>query len=318
MVIGPVDQFWLKRIGKQMLTWLTFPAYVALFSLLIYYIGYKLRAGETEWNELHLVDVLPRGEAAAWRGRTYASVYSPANARYQLAGEQPDATLRGEFMGFFGGGQEGSRAEVEQRGKGFKAQIEVPVWTSQLFVSDWMQSDEMPFTATVASQGNGLQVTLQNRLGRPLKELRLIARDRLYELGDLPANKTTTLTIGPERGRALRDFVQQYTGQFMSAADQRQHAFGDNSSRWLELNAANLAAVTFVSLSPYSGPNQRGFVYPDGVELTPVVERGDAVLLAWDAGNAPDGNSMRRFKAVRSQKNTLFRLAVPIGQPAKL
>src|SRR5205814_1230231 len=62
VVIGPLDQYWLKRIGKQMLTWITFPAYVAIFSALIYFIGYKLRAGETEWNELHFVDVLPRGD----------------------------------------------------------------------------------------------------------------------------------------------------------------------------------------------------------------------------------------------------------------
>ena len=47
-VIGPLDHYWLKKLNKQMLTWLTFPAYVALFSLLIYLIGYKLRAGESE------------------------------------------------------------------------------------------------------------------------------------------------------------------------------------------------------------------------------------------------------------------------------
>src|SRR5207247_8841838 len=26
LVIGPLDQYWLKRINKQMLTWVTFPA----------------------------------------------------------------------------------------------------------------------------------------------------------------------------------------------------------------------------------------------------------------------------------------------------
>src|SRR2546427_8444967 len=61
LVIGPVDQFCLKRANKQMLTWVTFPVYVALFSLLIYYICYKLRAAETEWNELHVVEILPHG-----------------------------------------------------------------------------------------------------------------------------------------------------------------------------------------------------------------------------------------------------------------
>ena len=120
LVIGPVDQYWLKRIGRQMLTWLTFPAYVALFSLLIYFIAAKLRAGETEWNELHLVDILLRGERAELRGRTYGSLYSPVNARYQLTStnQQSYATLRGEFQGLWSGGQESSKARVEQRGNG--------------------------------------------------------------------------------------------------------------------------------------------------------------------------------------------------------
>src|SRR5262249_12585235 len=84
LIIGPVDHFWLKRIGKPMLTWITFPCYVVMFSLLIYFIGYKLRAGESEWNELHIVDVLPNGEKAELRGRTYASIYSPVNQKYTL------------------------------------------------------------------------------------------------------------------------------------------------------------------------------------------------------------------------------------------
>jgi hypothetical protein len=45
-----------------------------------------------------------------------------------------------------------------------------------------------------------------------------------------------------------------------------------------------------------------------------VVERGDAVLLAWDAGHAPANASMNRFKTVRNHRDTLLRLAVPIGQ----
>ena len=96
-------------------------AYVAFFSLLIYFIGYKLRAGETEWNELHVVDVIPHGEHADLRGRSYGSIYSPVNARYIFASAEPFATFRGEFSGNFGSGQESSRATVEQRGNGFRA-----------------------------------------------------------------------------------------------------------------------------------------------------------------------------------------------------
>jgi len=143
-VIGPFDQYWLKKLNKQMLTWITFPAYVAFFSLLIYFIGYKLRAGETEWNELHVVDVIPHGEHADLRGRSYGSIYSPVNARYIFASAEPFATFRGEFSGNFGGGQESSRATVEQRGNSFRAEAAVPVWTSQLFVNDWWRQEPLP------------------------------------------------------------------------------------------------------------------------------------------------------------------------------
>jgi len=318
LVIGPLDQYCLKRLNRQMLTWLTFPIYVALFSLLIYYIGYKLRAGETEWNELHLVDILPHGEAAEWRGRTYASVYSPVNARYKVAGDQLESTLRGEFMSAWSGGQEGSRAEVLQRDRGFDAEIFVPVWTSQLFVSDWMQSGEYPFTVSVAAQpaptGDKWVVTIENRLGRELKEIRLVLRDRVYDLGTLPPGKTSTFSVAQGGGTALNEFVQSNTSQFVVAAQGRQHAFGDNAARWLELNAAHLTAVSFVGKAMNVGPNQRGFVCPGGLDLTPLVDRGDAVVLAWDPGHAPGDGSMNRFKTVRNHRDTLLRLAVPVGQ----
>jgi len=316
LVIGPVDQYCLRRVNKQMLTWLTFPIYVALFSLLIYYIGYKLRAGETEWNEVHVVDILPHGETAEWRGRTYASVYSPVTAHYKVAGEQPEATLRGEFMSSWSGGQEASRAEVLQRERGFEAEIIVPVWTSQLFVSDWLQSGDYPFTASVVAKGTpsgpGWEITLASHLDRDLKEVRLAVRDRIYELGPLSAGKTSTVTVDQRSGRSLRDFLQQNAGQFTSAAQNRQHAFGENA-QWLELNAANLAAVSFTSQSVNLGPNQR-FVCPPGLDLTPMVERGDAVLLAWDADHAPGKGSMNRFKTARSRRDTLLRLAIPVGE----
>jgi len=63
-VIGPADFIWLRRINRTVLTWVTFPLYVLLFSGLIYFIGFALRSGKTEWNELHVVDVFPSGERA--------------------------------------------------------------------------------------------------------------------------------------------------------------------------------------------------------------------------------------------------------------
>ena len=126
LVIGPLDQWWLKRIGKPMLTWITFPCYVILFSLLIYLIGYKLRSGEAEFNELHVVDVLRNGERAELRGRTYASIYSPSNQKYPIESRQKFATFRSEFLGS-SGGQGSEKATVWQNGDSFKAEVFIPI-----------------------------------------------------------------------------------------------------------------------------------------------------------------------------------------------
>jgi hypothetical protein len=206
---------------------------------------------------------------------------------------------------------------VLQRSRGFAAEISVPVWTSQLFASDWWQSGEYPFSATVSAQGRNWQITVENRLNRELKELRLVVQNRVYTLGNLPPNKVSTYTV-EQNGMLLRDFVFQNAGQFSGAVQGRQSAFGDNASRWLELNSANLAAVSFVSQWANPDQSQRNFVCPGGLELSPLIDRGDAVVLAWDPDHAPPGGPLNQFKTTRTQRNTMLRLAVPVSGPNTL
>ncbi|MSU21114.1 MAG: hypothetical protein EXS30_06935 [Pedosphaera sp.] len=323
IVIGPFDQYWLKRIGRQMLTWITFPTYVVLFSLLIYFIGYKLRAGETEWNELHLVDILPRGGARAdFRGRTFASIYSSSNAKYQLAfaptspdaTEQTFATLRGELMDLYGSGREGSRASIDSYGNGFRAEIFVPVWTSLLYVNDWFQPGEMPFTATVSKQGAAAQVIVENLLDRPLTDARFAINGWIYDLGTLPAKQKKAFPLDQSKGVQLQTFVQQHGMQFQGKVERRRNPLGDASAGQLESPSLMAAVASFPSYLSMVQQHQRGFVSPPGLDLSPLVERGDGILLAWDA-NHSFANPINLFKPLRTQRNTLLRLAVPTSEP---
>jgi hypothetical protein len=313
-VIGPLDQYWLKKINRQMLTWLTFPAYVACFSVLIYVIGYKLRAGESEWNELHVVDVLPLGEHADMRGRTFGSIYSPVNARYKLASDQPFATLRGEFLGnFYRGGAEASRANVEQKGNSFAAEISVPVWTSQLFVSDWWRQDTVPLKVSVTPDGSQWQVQVENRLETSLTKLKLVIENSVLDLGDLPAKQTRVFRPAKNSGTPLQTFVLQHAGNFEHAVNQRQTAFGDERAAQIQDIPHGTMAVSFIS--QYHQSNQYGqyqrFITPPGLDLAPLIERGDAVLLAWADNYAPI-KAMNRFSPRRSDRDTLLRVAIPI------
>ncbi|HEY2951103.1 MAG TPA: hypothetical protein VGK40_00895, partial [Verrucomicrobiae bacterium] len=303
LVIGPLDQFWLKKMNKQMLTWLTFPAYVACFSVLIYFIGYKLRAGESEWNELHVVDVMPFGEQADWRGHTYASVYSPVNAKYPLGTDLAVATLRGEFLGNYGGGQEASRATVQQKGNSFQAEIAVPVWTSQLYVGEWWRQDATPLSVSVTGQGSQWVVQVENRLDRPLAHAALVVQGTVLELGALPGRQTKSFQFKKDGGSSLQSFLQRHANNFSAAIQTRQAAFGDNRVQIQNIPFSTMAA-SFVSQSPqetaqhqpnpYMGNPSGSFITTPGQDLTAFIERGDAVLLAWASDYAPI-KPMHRF-----------------------
>jgi hypothetical protein len=311
VLIGPLDQYWLKRIGKPMLTWITFPCYVVLFSLVIYFIGYKLRAGESEWNDLHIVDVLTKGDAAELRGRTYSSVYSPSNQRYRLESQERYATLRGEFAGLWGGGQS-EKADVVQTGDNFKAEIFVPVWTSQLFVSDWWQPAALPLSFTVRAVGEDWQVQVDNRLDQKVANLQLAIEDRMVGLGELKAHETKTYTVSRDQGISLKNFIATYGSGFQAAVQGRQQAFGGRESGRLSDVPNSAVATCFLGEQAQSHAAYPGnFITSPGSDISSLVAHGNAVLLAW-AGDYTPIKPMYQFTPRRVHHDTLWRLAASV------
>lgn len=305
-VIGPLDQYWLKKLNRQMLTWITFPVYVAFFSLLIYFIGYKLRAGEREWNELHVVDIIPHGDTADIRGRSFGSIYSPVNARYLFASDIPFSTFRGEFSGHFSGGQEASRAQVQQQPAGFRADASVPVWTSQLFVSDWWRQDSAPVSLTVTDT----EVTVDNNLDVPITEARVAIQGQLLELGQIPANEKKTFPRRGARSTQLSPFVQSHAANFLSAVSTRQQAFGETERFEMKDIPGAVMAASFVELNNTPN-NYNNFAPPSGFDLSDLVERGEAVLLAW-APNHSLLKPLNQFPTQLGRRDTLLRVSAEV------
>lgn len=316
-IIGPLDQLWLRRINKPMLTWITFPCYVALFSGLIYLVGYKLRAGESEWNELNVVDVFPAGGHAELRGRTFGSIYSPVNQNYTFESTAQAAAFRGEFSGSYSGNSGSDRGQIVQSESQFKADVFVPVWTSQLYVNDWLQPGDAPFFAKIEKSNDGWKATVQNRLDRPLTHLHLVTSAipgirEVFDLGDLPARQTREFTQSAIRGTALADFVQRNGNNFQNAVQQRRSAFGKmEGGRIDNLPDASMAASFLAYLNPQD--NYNSFVTPPTFDLSSAAERDNAILLAWVPDASPV-KPMNQFSPRRKTVNTLWRLTVPLNE----
>ncbi len=308
VVIGPLDQFWLKKIGKPMLTWITFPCYVVMFSLLIYFIGYKLRAGESEWNELHLVDVFQAGDNAQLRGRTYASIYAPSNQRYEVQGDEKYATLRGEYVPTYGANQSSEKANVVQNGDTFKAEIFIPVWTSQLFISDWWQPSTVPVNLTVAAQGDGWQVKAENKTDHKLTNTKIAVDGYLMELGEIAPNEAKTFKVTREQAVLLKDFVGQHGQNFSTAAHSRQRSFGGSESGQIGDMPNSTVAASFLSQLDAG----ETFIAPPGLDMSSTVAHGNAVLFAWVADYTPI-KPLYHITPKRAHQNTLWRITVPVG-----
>lgn len=306
VVIGPFDQWWLKRINRPMLTWITFPVYVVLFSGLIYVIGYKLRAGVTEWNELHVVDVLPQGDGskAALRGWSFGSLYSPANDTYALGSDLPVAALRGEFRGLWGVSGDPARMKTTVRAQGFDAEMFVPVWSSAMAVSDWEDSGDAPLMARALGGG---RFELQNDSGRRLGPLWILTGDRWVEIPELPSGATQQVDASQGRSGTMGDLVGAWDGGFQAAISQREDTFGGGERQPIDDWARASVAASLPSM--LHSPNGN-YVWPAGFDLAPLLRRGDSVVLAWlpDTTLAPPLN---RFPTARSRKGALIRLAVP-------
>ena len=311
IVIGPLDHYWLKKMNRQMLTWITFPCYVVFFSVLIYYIGFRLRAGDSEFNELQLVDVIPAGNETLFSGRTYASIYSPSNQKYPLQSEQPFATLRGEYFANFGRSEESSSGLILQHGNHFDAEVLVPVWTSQLFVSDWTQEGSVPVKLSFERHRSEWKISMENQLAHPLLDVRVCLDGRVYEIGEVAANQTRVVNLNTGIGLPLKDFVQGMGSRFVAAVQRRRNTFGDNpEGLFPSLSAASMGA-SFLGLMRNGDDVYRNFIPDNTLDLTRFADSGHAILLALvrNYGVAPPLN---RFSPRRSERNTVLRLVIPI------
>ncbi len=314
VVIGPFDRWWLKKINRPMLTWITFPGYVALFSLLIYFIGFKLRSGQREWNELHVVDVIPQGSSGqvALRGHSFASIYSPANESYRMATKTPLAAVRAEFGNVVGASIDSGRVAVRLKPTGVEADIFVPVWTSQLNVAEWLDFDTPPITAVSQPDGKPSVVRISNQAKTRFSALWVVDNGGyLHRFGELAAGASVEHAL--QRGPGVlpvQTVAAERNGEFQVAVSRRDSAFGSNERAHIDDWPGASVAASFGSYLSLNNGESRDFVWPNGLDLTGVVRRGDIVVLAW-MENASLIAPLNQFEVTHQKQGTLLRLVIP-------
>ena len=307
-VIGPVDYLVLKRLNKQMLTWITFPSYVVIFSVLIYIIGYQLRAGDTEWNELQVVDVLPRGDKADLRGRTYFSVYASKNSTFPLASDAGISSMRSELVDLMVGAKDGEQPAIVHHGNNFSGTINVPVWTSSLYVEDWFKTGDRPVSMTARIKDGHTEVEIKNLLDRKLANVRIVVKSLVYDVGVIEAGSTRVIKADGD-GQPLAGMVRAQASAFRNVVQSRRNPLGDEMTGRLEDPGLNAMLASFTGIMS-SGEYGLSVFAPAGMDLSEQAGRGDIILFALDA-NSNYTKRLHQFTPPRQSHKALLRYTIP-------
>ena len=316
VIIGPVDRIWLKRINKQMLTWLTFPIYVIFFSFLIYYIGYRLRAGQLEINELHIVDVLP-GDQVALRGRSYASIYSPSNKDYLMGGSLALGAFRNESSSFSNGAGNQPLLIGLSPGK-LEAKARVPIWTSRLFSSEWVSGSEVNIQASVTKQNNDTyQLEILNGLRKPIVGAAFVALQRIVY------DESINITPG-ERGllelkrsdSKVRDVISGFSSNIRNSIQSRNRAFGNAELSRMDLGLMNIVTGSFPGMLELEGIKQfkkdvNQFDSSGGMDISEYLERDGSVLFLFVEDQSPI-SSTGLFESKLRKSHSLYRIPIKL------
>ena len=192
LLIGPIDYFLLRRvIGRMEYTWITFPLMaIALAAVAVALTG--LYKGDTlEMRQLAIADLdLASG---ASRETTWTHVYSPANARYNLATQANGPSLLswhglpGTALGGMETRSSGSTSDVRYLLANPDPQpatmavvpqgVPINVWSTKSFVAQGWSSTPRAAAATALEQAK-LRETYDSRL------LGQFANPTKYELVD--------------------------------------------------------------------------------------------------------------------------------------
>lgn len=78
VLVGPIDFFGLRRLGRLQWTWVTFPVAVLLFCGVAIWLSQRWKGSRMQLNQVDIVDIDLASQVV--RGTTWANIYSPGSA----------------------------------------------------------------------------------------------------------------------------------------------------------------------------------------------------------------------------------------------
>lgn len=197
VALVPVNYWFVNRLKRRELAWLTTPAIILVFFGAAWGTGFALRGHQTLLNRLAIVEV-DAGQQVA-RAIGYAGIFSPAKTDYTLRlAKTASVALTTEY-------DTSDRLTVEFGPEPRVKDIALNMWSTRVL--------EVPFVAELGHglsgyfdwNGSDLSATVRNNTGLALKSVGIVREARIGPTTELAAGQEGTVDM-----RTATQLTQEY------------------------------------------------------------------------------------------------------------
>ncbi len=196
VLLVPVNYLLLRKWDKKELAWITAPAIIGAFTVGAYGVGYSLKGATLFLRHATVVE----GAANADRFASYsvATLFSPAQRRYNVAVADPEATAE-EVTDYLGGMQDNPDLAVSRGDRTVIDGALVNMWDHRTFGFSARADLGGRIEATTTRTASAIEVDITNNTRHALEECLVVAGSARVNVGSLPvgASKTATLPADP-------------------------------------------------------------------------------------------------------------------------
>lgn len=246
LVLVPGNYWFLHRIDRRELAWVTTPAIVLVFTLGAYGIGYGMRGGTIVLNRIGIVETHAGAKVA--HGRGYLGIFSPSRTTYELSLQETaagarDLTLYDQHVR--------GRPMVYSWPQPKVAEVEMNMWTTRTFgveyladlgegITGYLEYDGANFAGRVH---NGSPLTLQDcRIVRGLQRSKgqEVKPGEEAEVAFLPSQASSMSQPKPYAGGKPKQKLEEAAAGALFAQQQKT-LFSSQNGAMLVANVESLA-----------------------------------------------------------------------------
>lgn len=193
VTVGPLNYILLRRKRRLEWAWGTIPAITVMFALLTFGVGWNVRGNEVVLHVISTLEVMLDTETTS--RHAYVGLFSPRRTAYRVTFDnsalvslgnsvlQPwDVPVREETN------VSPEATVIRQGAPAVVERLSVNQWAMQHLAAEYPVEEEVPLTATLQFDGAQLHGTVWNRTDFPVQNVALILSNRVFRLGDVPAN----------------------------------------------------------------------------------------------------------------------------------